>query len=43
MFGLIADCVLYFKVDQETEIEFKARGLEAFTYNNKGKEFKMSY
>ena len=43
MFGLIADCVLYFKVDQETENEFKARGLEAFTYNKKGKEFKMSY
>ena len=43
MFGLIADSVLYLKVDKETEIEFKARGLEAFTYNKKGKEFKMSY
>jgi DNA transformation protein len=42
MFGLIADSVLYFKVDQQTEMEFKARGLEAFKYNKKGKEFKMS-
>jgi DNA transformation protein len=43
MFGLIADSVLYLKVDKETEKEFKARGLEPFTYNNKGKELKMSY
>ena len=43
MFGLIADSVLYLKVDKETENEFKDRGLEAFTYNKKGKEFKMSY
>ena len=43
MFGLIADSVLYLKADKETENEFKARGLEKFTYNKKGKEFKMSY
>ena len=43
IFGLVADSVLYLKVDKETEIEFKVRGLEAFTYNKKGKEFKMSY
>jgi len=43
MFGLIADNVLYLKVDKETENEFKAKGLEKFTYNKKGKEFKMSY
>ena len=43
MFGLIADSVLYLKVDKETEMDFKIRGLEAFTYNKKGKEFKMSY
>ena len=43
MFGLIADSVLYLKADKETEIGFKARGLEAFTYNKKGKEYKMSY
>ena len=43
MFGLIADSVLYLKADKETENEFKAKGLEQFTYNKKGKEFKMSY
>ena len=43
MFGLIADSVLYLKADKETEIEFKAKGLEKFTYNKKGKEFKMPY
>lgn len=43
MFGLIADSVLYLKVDKETENEFKAKGLEPFTYIKKGKEIKMSY
>ena len=43
MFGLVADSVLYLKVNKETEMDFKTRGLEAFTYNKKGKEFKMSY
>jgi DNA transformation protein len=43
MFGLVADSVLYLKVDKETENEFKAKRLEKFTYNKKGKEFKMSY
>jgi DNA transformation protein len=43
MFGLVADSILYLKVDKETENEFKAKGHEAFTYNKKGKEFKMSY
>jgi DNA transformation protein len=43
MFGLVADSILYLKVDKETENEFKAKGLEAFTYNKKGKEFHMSY
>ena len=43
MFGLVADSVLYLKADKETENEFMANGLEAFTYNKKGKEFKMSY
>ena len=43
MFGLVANSILYLKVDQETEKEFKAKGLDAFTYNKKGKEFKMSY
>ena len=43
MFGLIADSVLYLKADEETENEFKNKGLEAFTYTKKDKEFKMSY
>ena len=43
MFGLIADSVLYLKIDQETEDDFKSKGLEPFTYSKKGKEFKMSY
>ncbi|MDX2503518.1 MAG: TfoX/Sxy family protein [Gammaproteobacteria bacterium] len=43
MFGLVADSVLYLKVDKETEMQYKARGLEAFTYHKKGKEYKMSY
>ena len=43
MFGLVADSVLYLKVDKETENEFKAKGLKQFTYNKKGKELKMSY
>jgi DNA transformation protein len=43
MFGLIADSVLYLKADEDSENEFKDRGLEAFTYSKKGKEFRMSY
>ena len=43
MFGIVADSVLYLKADKETLNEFNARGLEAFTYNKKGKEVKMSY
>ena len=43
MLGLVADSTLYLKVDHETESVFKSKGLEAFTYNKKGKEFKMSY
>jgi len=43
MFGLVADSILYLKADKENENEFNARGLEAFTYNKKGKEFRMSY
>jgi len=43
MLGLVADSVLYLKVDKKTEKEFQFRGLEVFTYNKKGKGFKMSY
>jgi len=43
MFGLVADSVLYLKTDKNTESEFKDKGLEAFSYNKKGKEYRMSY
>jgi len=43
MFGLVADSVLYLKADKESKSEFKDRGLEAFTYSKKGKEYSMSY
>lgn len=43
MFGIIAENVLYLRVDKETEGEFKAMGLEPFRYTRKGKEIKMSY
>jgi len=43
MFGLIADSVLYLKADDTSIKEFRDKDLEAFTYNKKGKEFKMSY
>ena len=43
MFGLIVDSVLYLKVDKESENDFKARGLEPFTYSRKGKGVELSY
>lgn len=43
MFGLIADSVVYLKTNRETENEFRDKGLEEFTYNKKGKEYRMSY
>jgi DNA transformation protein len=43
MFGIIVDSVLYFKVDAETESEFKERSLEPFLYNRNGKDVQLSY
>jgi len=43
MFGLVSNSTLYLKADNETKHEFKDKGLEAFTYIKKGKEFRMSY
>ena len=37
MFALIADEVLYFKVDDESMDDFKAAGSEPFTYMKKDK------
>ena len=43
MFGLVADSILYLKVDNENKHLFESKGLEPFSYNKKGKLFKMSY
>lgn len=43
MFGLVADSMLYFKVDNTTVDSFEEKGLEAFSYNKKGKLCKLSY
>ena len=42
-FALIADNTLYLKADSESEKAFTALGLEAFSYNKKGKIYTMSY
>ena len=43
MFALVADDMLYLKVDEETRDVFLAAGLEAFRYARKGKVYQMSY
>lgn len=43
MFGLIADEVLFLKVDKENQPDFEAAGSEPFTYEGKGKPVRMSY
>ena len=43
MFALVADSTLYLKVDANSEAEFKAMELEAFTYDKKGKPVSLSY
>jgi DNA transformation protein len=43
MFGLIADSELYLKVDAQNLQNFEDLGLQAFSYDKSGKEFKMSY
>lgn len=43
MFALIADDVLYFKVDDRTLADFKDAGSEPFTYSRGGKARQMSY
>lgn len=44
MFALVADDVLYFKVDGETEPRFRAEGSGPFVYTAmKGREVTMSY
>ena len=43
MFALVADDMLYLKVDDETRDAFLAADLEAFRYSRKGKAYRMSY
>lgn len=43
MFGLVADGILYLKVDSENQSTFEKLGLEAFGYEKNGKKFSMSY
>ena len=43
MFGLVADDVLYFKVDDINRDEFVSLGLGAFMYDGKGKTMALGY
>lgn len=43
MLGLIADDVLFLKVDDVTKSNFQAEGLSPFEYERQGKRFAMSY
>jgi DNA transformation protein len=43
MFALIADDVLYFKVDDQTVADFQQAGAEPFSYERGGKARQMSY
>lgn len=41
--GIIADDILYLKVDDGNRPDFEAAGVEPFTYRGKGKAMVMSY
>lgn len=43
MFGLVADEVLYLKVDAQSKPEFEAEDLGPFIYEKNGKPMAMSY
>lgn len=43
MFGLVSRNIFYLKVDKENRQDFESKGLGAFTYMRKGKEYSMSY
>ncbi len=43
MIALVADDILYFKVDDETIPAFEAEGCGPFVYHAKGKPMAMSY
>ena len=42
MFALVADDVLYFKVDDQNRAEFTAAGMGPFVYEGKSKPVSMS-
>ena len=43
MFGLVADNVLYLKVDDGNRPRYEAAGSQPFTYQGKSKPIQMSY
>ncbi len=43
IFGIIAEDVLYFKVDDSNQEEFVSRGSKMLTYLSKGKEVPLPY
>jgi len=43
MFGLVADNELYLKVDKQNLQDYEDLGLQAFSFEKNGKQFKMSY
>lgn len=43
MCGLVADDVLYVKVDPDTEAAFREAGQQPFVYEGKGRAMTMSY
>lgn len=43
IFAIIAEDMLYFKVDDSNRADFEAKGSEPFTYEAKGKRVSMSY
>jgi DNA transformation protein len=43
MFGLVADELLYLKIDAATRDTFEAAGCRPFVYDGKGKPIEMSY
>ncbi|MDP6650671.1 MAG: TfoX/Sxy family protein [Gammaproteobacteria bacterium] len=43
MFGLIAENILYLKVDDEIRADFEELGLQPFTYDKQGRQMRLSY
>ena len=43
MFGLIAENVLYLKVDDENRADFEELGMQPFTYDKQGQKMNLSY